>query len=61
MNCQKCNKESRWVDNGPRLQYWYCGDCKIEVVPVKRTSQPSDYFDPKRDRSVAMWKPDFGD
>lgn len=53
MNCQKCHSEAVWVDNGLRLQWWYCRDCKIEVVPVK--APPEALFDPKADQSVHMW------
>lgn len=30
-----CNVESKYVDLGPRLQYFYCGECKKEVNPGK--------------------------
>ena len=30
-----CDKEARWVDNGPRLQYYYCDVCRKEVMPVQ--------------------------
>lgn len=46
MNCQQCNKEAKWVDNGPRLQYYYCTDCKIEVNDkVEAKDEDKDYSD----------------
>jgi hypothetical protein len=50
MKCTKCSNDARWVDNGPRLQYWYCGDCKIEVVPP-----PPDLFSSLKDRYTQVW------
>lgn len=29
-----CNQTAKWVDMGPRLQYWYCDKCKNEVPDV---------------------------
>lgn len=31
-----CGKKARWVNNGPRLEYWYCGECKTEVKEQKK-------------------------
>lgn len=30
-NPRCCGAEARWVNNGPNLQYWFCGECKNEV------------------------------
>lgn len=27
-----CGTAARWIDNGPRLQYWLCDECKKEVT-----------------------------
>jgi hypothetical protein len=32
-----CEESSRWVNNGPTLQYYYCDVCKKEVEPVQNT------------------------
>lgn len=37
--CRTCYEESVWVDNGPRLQYFYCKECKREVDK----NDPPDY------------------
>lgn len=26
-----CDSKAVWINNGPRLQYWYCKKCKNEV------------------------------
>lgn len=36
-----CGLESLWVDNGPSLQYFFCGECRKEVVPVAE-DKPTD-------------------
>lgn len=30
-NPKCCGQTSRWVDNVPGSEYWYCGECKQEV------------------------------
>ena len=50
MKCQKCANDARWVNNGPRLQYWYCGDCKVEVVPP-----PPQLFNPDTERHIVTY------
>lgn len=32
-----CGEESVFVDNGPRLQYHYCKNCKVEVKEEEKT------------------------
>lgn len=33
MTC--CGMDAVWVNNGPRLEYWYCNECKAEVFEKK--------------------------
>lgn len=67
MNPLCCNVESKYVDLGPRLQYFYCGECKNEVDPNKDNS-PSIEINPggsfvynyKIDSSGAVPDPNAG-
>lgn len=35
-DCPICSSPIVWIDNGPRLQYHYCRDCKLELKDLKR-------------------------
>lgn len=38
-----CGQKAVWIDNGPRLQYWYCRDCKKEVgIEKEPEKSPKD-------------------
>lgn len=31
MSIMCCGVKARWVTISPRIEYWYCGECKKEV------------------------------
>jgi len=33
-NLKCCGTDSRWVENVPGKGYFYCGECKNEVVEI---------------------------
>lgn len=35
-----CQKEARYVYNGPRVEYWFCGVCRTEVDQHKDDGYP---------------------
>lgn len=54
-----CGLESRWINNGPALQYFFCDECKKEVssaVPAEELQgleqKPTPFFENK---SVGKW------
>lgn len=36
MSVECCGKKAQWTILSPRISYWYCKECKQEVVPVGR-------------------------
>lgn len=56
--CQSCCGPSEWVDNGPRLQYFYCGNCKSEV----QASVPKlQYENSPEFKAVGLFKQVYSD
>lgn len=36
-----CGIQANWIDNGPRLQYFMCGECRQEVLaPLSPLEEP---------------------
>lgn len=36
-----CGMDAKWVDNGPKLSYFYCGECRNEVLaPMAPLEEP---------------------
>lgn len=42
-----CGQPATWVNQGPRLQYYYCKECKKEVpdtTPVKKDDEDDGFY-----------------
>lgn len=39
-----CSKLAKWVVHGPSLAYFYCGECKNEVLPISVSEKEPSLF-----------------
>lgn len=37
-----CNKDAVWMDQGPNLQYWFCTECRQEVLQPLALEEKKD-------------------